>query len=938
MRISEAVKNLLAQTISPHLDHYHAGLELHIDPMDEATPQLSKTFKYRIPKNGSTDPIDNDQRMPYACDLVQQVGTSGWNWREKRSEFVIFDFDSQDGHKEGLTEGELQDLQVAATKLSYVQVHRSKSGRGLHFYVHFEGHIAASTRREHRLASKAAIIQMSKDAGVEFSEKADCEGGIGWIWNRDAGPGGFELIKRATAKLALPENWREIAVTAERKRRTHKLGQPAASILTDIIAGSDQEALDSQHEELIDWLTTNGWACVLENYHDRYLLRTHTAGLRAAHKALKLRGVFDTISTGSDPAAPNCFCFPQPEGAWSVRRYGQGCQEAEIWKSDGSNWTYCWYNTLPSFSTLSDVGGATPHRNGDFSFRDHDDAAEAIKRVGVELQIPERLQHRQVFFRDDRRGVFLWIKKRDEDREDDGPGWQLHRGQWEKFIAVEFGKEELPSFDHYVRRLTSRADKGVGFVQRNDDGVWIDETKDNCKSRLMALELSKTTAEIVLGKAVGKNWTVINDPFGPEYGPGRLWNREGAQLAFEPAIQNGPTPHWDKVFAHCGKGLDEAVENNEWCKQNGVNTGADYLYLWAALLFQKPKQRLPYLFFYSEDHELGTEVQNAGKSTFHEALGMLMTKGYQKADSALTDDRGFNGEIECAILCVVEETDVGRSGSKAYNRIKEWVTASQLSIHRKGGTPYMSEFNATHWVQCANRRANCPVFDRDSRIVVIEVQQLEEPDPQFKDKLRVEAPTFLRRILSMELPPSAEGRLYLPLLSTAAKREAMATKRGTGAAAFIDGLLKLSSQPCIWDMTPSEIAQAFRNMFPDGKQPSPTALGMIISEYGKEIESQGFVISYRILNGYKHYSIAPKRTFEKVSSGEWSIDWSDDGRISVVIDASDPEAVADDWTDEHEQAFNVEMELNARSLPSSVCEGVAEWFAQTGDITSDASL
>ncbi len=937
MRISEAVRNLLAQTTSPHLDHYHAGLELHIDPVDEDTAQLSRTFKCRIPKNGSTEPVDNDWKMPYPSESIQRVGTSGWNWREKRSEFVIFDFDSQDGHKVGLTEGELQDLQEAATKLSYVQVHRSKSGRGLHFYVHFEGHIAAPTRKDHRLASKAAIVQMSNEAGIEFSEKADCEGGIGWIWHRDAQPGGFELIKSSTTKLALPENWHEIAVASERKHRTRSLGRPAASMLTDMVAGNDQHVLDSQHEDLIDWLTTNGWSCVLEDDNDRYLLRTHTAGLLAAHKELKLRGVFDTISPGNNPATPNCFCFPQTDGAWIVRRYGQGCQEANTWQSDGNNWTYCSFNTLPTFSTLCDGGEATHQGRNVYSFRDHAEAIEAMRRIGAELCIPPRLQGRQIFFKKDRSSIFLSIPEETGDRQEDGPEWRLYRRNWEKSLSVDLKESALPSFDHYVRRLTTAVNKGIGFVQRNDDGIWIDESKDNCKSRLLALGLSKSEADLVLGKAVAKNWTLINDPFGPEYGLGRTWNREGAQLAFEPATQDGSTLHWDKAFAHCGKGLDEAVSKNGWCQLNGVKTGADYLFLWAALLFQKPKQRLPYLFFYSEDQELDTEVQNAGKSTFHEAMGMLMTKGYQKADSALTNQQGFNGELECAILCVVEETDVSRSGTIAYNRIKEWVTASQVSIHRKGGTPYMSEFNATHWVQCANRRKNCPVLDQDSRIVVIEVEQLEEPDPGFKDKLREEAPFFLRRILSMNLPPRTEDRLYLPLLETTAKREAMATQRGTGATKLIDGLLKLASRPLIWDMTAGEIHLAIKEMSPGESYPSPIALGRTIVKYEEEIKAAGFVITHRPLNGYKHYTIAPQRTLAQINSGDWSLVVSDNGKISVVINDSDSEAVFEDWTDGKDCEFRVEMELNGRSsVPTG--DVVTGWFTETNGIPSDASL
>ena len=48
-----------------------------------------------------------------------------------------------------------------------------------------------------------------------------------------------------------------------------------------------------------------------------------------------------------------------------------------------------------------------------------------------------------------------------------------------------------------------------------------------------------------------------------------------------------------------------------------------------------------------------------------------MTRGYKRADVALQSSSAFNGELEGAILCVIEEIDMGRD-QQAYNRMKDW--------------------------------------------------------------------------------------------------------------------------------------------------------------------------------------------------------------------------------------------------------------------------
>jgi hypothetical protein len=221
-----------------------------------------------------------------------------------------------------------------------------------------------------------------------------------------------------------------------------------------------------------------------------------------------------------------------------------------------------------------------------------------------------------------------------------------------------------------------------------------------------------------------------------------------------------------KVLSHCGVGLDDAIREHAWCRANGILNGADYLKVWVASLFQRPMSPLPYLFFYSAD-------QNTGKSIFHEALAELVTKGVERADQALTNPSGFNGELANAVLCVVEETDLSKS-RVAYNRIKDWVTSRSLPVHVKGLTPYTIP-NATHWLQCSNSHTFCPVLPGDTRITMVYVPPLDPddliPKEQLLQQLRKEASDFMAEVLALEIPPSGD-RLAVPVIVTGEKLNA----------------------------------------------------------------------------------------------------------------------------------------------------------------------
>src|SRR6185436_10906050 len=270
-----------------------------------------------------------------------------------------------------------------------------------------------------------------------------------------------------------------------------------------------------------------------------------------------------------------------------------------------------------------------------------------------------------------------------------------------------------------------------------------------------------TDIEQVLGTNVFKPWVLVNKPFEAEYPGERRWNLNAPQLRFsvKPDPENLLFPTWMKVLNHCGSSLDKTLEQHAWAKANSIKSGGEYLKCWLASIFQEPDQPLPYLFFYGP--------QNSGKSIFHEAFDLLVTHGCERADVALTNPQGFNAELENAILCVVEETDL-RLSKVAYNRIKDWVTSRYLPVHKKGITPYRVK-NTTHWIQCGNDHKVCPIFPGDTRITMCFVPSLEPleliPKRDLLELLEKEATDLITELMNLELPKTND-RLNVPVVIT----------------------------------------------------------------------------------------------------------------------------------------------------------------------------
>lgn len=480
--------------------------------------------------------------------------------------------------------------------------------------------------------------------------------------------------------------------------------------------------------------------------------------------------IYHNFTLANGVITGNCFCFPIRNSSWAVRRYGPGTGEHQSWQQDGNNWTLCYLNRNPDFVGVARLNGGVESEKGGYVFRHAEHAQRVLLSFGVNLSLPNFVMARKTIVKVLKEGkIVVHIEAEDSDDGSKMNGWLQDKKLWRKVINVKLPHnndgESNQNYDDMIRHITSN-DTDAGWVIKKETS-WVDEPLAHVRAALSSFGEDAKLVSQVIGSSVMKAWTLVNKPFQPEYPGNREWNRNAAQLAVAPTLDldNLNYLHWSLIMNHLGSNLSSAIVADEWCKSVGLTTGADFLMLWIASLIRRPDQPSTYLSFFGS--------QDCGKSIFHEAISeILLTKGVVRADNALQSQGNFNGELENAVLCVVEETDLS-ANKVAYNRIKDWVTSPYIMIRPLYSQGYMS-LNCTHWVQCTNGPEGAPVFPGDSRITMVHVPDLKTviPKLELKAALRKEAPDFLAALLAIELPAS-NSRLAVPTIETEVKRRAM---------------------------------------------------------------------------------------------------------------------------------------------------------------------
>jgi hypothetical protein len=783
---SESIKLFLTTSTHKDLaDLYTIDMECQVNVAQDSGERVEGDFKgrkwigwsdglttwkpFRIPFKANTEPEYTDTEIKF--DLAahaEGIGMTGWDWTHKQSLWVAFDFDAISGHSDKnakkLDNAQLDAVRKAACDIEWVTVRKSTSGSGIHLYV-FMDPVSTSNHNEHAALGRAILAKMSAITGFDFSSKVDICGQNMWVWHRKMkGTDGLIVIKQGSQLTEIPANWRDhINVVKGHKKRTSPLPENSSSmdIFDELCAQTSRTELDEEHKKLISFLKENG--CQWWWDQDRWMLVCHTYDLQCAHEELQLHGIFKTISIGTAKGQDhNCFAYPMRKGQWSIRRFSPGCTEADTWTQDSAGWTKCYLNREPDLQVASRGNGGVEQPKGGFVFREAECALNAARIIGAKIDLPVQYLKRNTILKAHKDGrLIVEVTRENNDPPKDFDGWLQDKGKWIKIVNANIGvsnEGEVGNYDDLMRHITTACGEDVGWVVKREG--WGGEPLTHIKSVLKAAGINPKDTDTVIGNAIMSCWKLVNKPFQPEYPGNREWNRGAAQLRFLPSETEGPCPTWHRLLVHIGRGLNIAVKENPWCKANGIATGMDYLMCWVASLFQCPTEPLPYLFLWSTE-------QNTGKSTFHEALSLLMTAGYQRADHALSDKTDFNGEIKNAVLCVVEETDL-RKSKTASNKIKDWVTARQLNIRELYTTAYMVP-NTTHWIQCNNDHMACPIFPGDTRITMIHIEPIELmdmiPKRNFLPLLEKEAPFFMRQLLDLELPESND-RLNIPVIVT----------------------------------------------------------------------------------------------------------------------------------------------------------------------------
>lgn len=717
-----------------------------------------ETFTLRNPAEDKAGTLSDKCYSIAAGSQLLAAGTAGWEWQTKKQHFVGIDIDTAVGHKNGLSDAQLEPVIEALGLIPWAEVRRSSGGQGLHVFVHFQIAVEVATRAESSALARAVITQMSRLASFDFKSVKDCAGGNMWIYKANAPATAYAVIKEASCQLDatdLPPGWREA---------------PEAKLRKLDFAPSTVE-LSAEHLAIEKQISSLGTTIYIPEYGCWHI---HTYALQQAHKSYNYRGHFETESPGSEVGKPNGYMFPLPGGGLLVKRFG-GAREHESW-FDGANGQYAYLNLDIPFSKALKHFAVNKTTQG-YAFT-CDKLRLMLKAIGVPLEIPGAFGPRALFLKSSRDECQIRVEKQDADGQ--VPEWTSTKDAWQRSFLIPrpseaFAEADVVRISEIVRAVSTDTESAGWCIQT--DGDWTGTKASEIANVLADHEMPPSST---MGRMRQHPYRLVFEPYQPEYLPGRRWNREAPQLACAPADEAGETPTWDAVYEHIGKGFNEDVASDEVCRDRGILSGAQYLKLWTKLLIEKPEQRTPYLFLTSREN-------NTGKTSLGASIRDLVDPGVAEINEEALVDK-FTGELEGKVLCLIEELDLRDRRNKAYSTLKRVLTSKTLTI-RKMRTDAYNVPNFTHFIHTANDANFVPCESEDMRIVMIHVPRIDTfiESAAFEDGIKREAPSMLRKLMDMSLPVPA-GRFWLPVVQTSLKESVLAGDYDTEVSEAEEGL------------------------------------------------------------------------------------------------------------------------------------------------------
>lgn len=798
MLLVDAIKEFLRSNVADHLfPLYSEKMEVQVQAAQDNGEIESREFvtedgrtvgfsvfkdgddnewkTYRIPYlDGNDEPSYNlEKKLTWDFDEhLEGIALSGWNWVDKQTHYVVFDFDSIVNHSEGLSEQELQAILDAVAQVPWVSIWRSTSGTGYHLAVAFTKKPRTVRRREHSAVAHAVLNLLSEVTGIELMGPVDCFGMLHWVWHRKSEEvkKAFNIIKLAKENLAeAPYGWREYITERTRKNRANIptwVPDDEIELFEGARSGNPRTPLDFEHRKLLNWLIENK----RQHWWDRenWLCVCHTADLRDAKQALKLRGIYETIATGKDAGDHNCFMHPTPNGSWAVRRFGT-VTESPTWTVQ-NGYALCYFNREPEFvDALNHIGAAK------VSARRYKLNATQLSELANLYKIDDFL----VPFEDRGYNVTKGGKdkpvikvKREAGDEQPGGGWSDDENKWVIVFDIEDPQKLVGEYVGDTIRAVINGEDGIKYYAWNaGDAQWYGMSRTNIADLCASLNMSDSEAKAYIGMLNRTAWKCDKRPFQPEYPGGKLWNRNRATFAYRiTKSSSNYFPTYERILTHIGRDLDEPVKNCKICRSMGIKNGRDWLFCWLAIMFQKPEQKTHYLYLWSPDGE-------TGKTTFYEVLSKLFKDGEGVFDVAQALKGDFNAELEGCVLGVIEETNLGNSGS-IYDQVKKLTATETLCVHKKGATPFR-RCNYLHFIHCTNSLTHAPIRDMDTRCVIIRVNKLSEHEyidrSVLKQRLDEESSDFLSALLNFKLPKPYK-RFWLPLPETNDRLQLLSVK------------------------------------------------------------------------------------------------------------------------------------------------------------------